>query len=117
MLNDVLARCLELVDTSRPAAALWTLASRLRRIDALVFPDCRGRLVEAAVQATRIVSAAPQYLVRLDNALAFQSFDAGVTDAGLSNCLFIQCWRQLHLHAARLFRHVPDEVRGAGRGV
>lgn len=113
-LNDVLGRCMELVDTSRPPGAAWTLAAKLRRVDGVVFADSRSRLIDAAVQATRIPTPAPRFVVRLDNALAFQSFDAGITDAGLSSCLFMQCWRQLHAYSARLFRHVPDEVRRRG---
>jgi len=108
--NNVLSRCFELIDTDRSPSASWSLAVKLRRIDSLVFPGSRGRLVDAAVQATCIPTPAPHFVVRLDNALAFQSFDAGITDCSLSNSLFMQCWRQLRNHSAFLFRHLPDEV-------
>jgi hypothetical protein len=52
--NDIVGRCLELVDAARPNVqqAWWSLAARLRRVDGLVFPDCRGRLVDAAIQVS-----------------------------------------------------------------
>lgn len=84
-----------------------SLAARLRRLSHVIFPDAKARLVETAIDMTWYPGGSG-LAATLSNALAFQSLDAGVRDIALSNCIFMQLWRQIGGASGRHFRTRMD---------
>jgi hypothetical protein len=110
LLNKRLARSIEAIDltaTSDPAS----LAFALRSLDFVVFPETKQKLVEHAIESTFVPG--PETLAcALDNALAFQSLDAGIVDPNLSNCIFMQAYRQIGQRSGVAFRcRLDDKAR------
>jgi hypothetical protein len=96
---------------SQPSASdptLWPLGMLLRRLGGVVLSDTKSRLVEEAIDSTWERPAQPPMTLTLDNALAFQSVDAGITDCMLSSCVFMQAADRLMLFPVRRFRERLD---------
>lgn len=107
LFNSRLSKVVELIDlaaTDKP----YMLASTLRALAHCILPDTKTRVVEAAIDATW----APGFsnmLLSLDNALAFQTLDAGISDPAISNCVFMQSFNQLGARSGRPFRCRLDD--------
>lgn len=104
--NLRIARCLELIDTTSQEAG--SLGELLRLVNHLVFADSRSRVIDAALEAT-FVNAWSGIQLSLSNALAFQALDCGVRDPSISNCIFMQIYRQIGHRTGRIFRCRQDD--------
>lgn len=107
LFNRRLARCIESVDLSRTAVK-WSLAAHLRQLGHIILPDTKSRLVDAAIAASWAPGSS-NLRVTLDNSAAFASDNIGVQDPALSDCVFMQCFRQLRRARPAAFRCKVDE--------
>jgi E3 ubiquitin-protein ligase HERC2 len=107
LFNRRLANCIESVDLSRTHVK-WSLAHRLRKLGHIILPDTKTRLVDAAIDASW--APGPCGLrITLDNNSAFASADRNIRDPAVSDCIFMQCFRQLHRARPAAFRCKLDE--------
>jgi hypothetical protein len=80
----------------------------IRGLGAVVLAETKTRLVEEAIDVSWERPRQPSMPLVIDNALAFQTVDAGITDATLSQCVFVQAFDQLMRWPASRYRERLD---------
>lgn len=85
------------------------LGSLMNSLGSCIFFDLKNQIIQLSIEQTRIVGLSTDTSVTLDNAKSFESISNNEIEPSISQCIFMQYYKQLNEKPSKIYRHALDE--------